>query len=117
MANKGVISYGNMVLLCIAVAIYSLSGFFSKLGSGYEFLSFPYICSLCGVILILGIYAILWQIILKMIPLSQAYPFRSLSIVFGLAIAYFVFNETITICNLLGSVLVVVGLLLVTTSK
>jgi len=117
MANKGIISYGNMVLLCVAVAIYSLSGLFSKFASDYEFMSFPYICSLCGVVLILGIYAILWQIILKKIPLSQAYPFRSLGIVFGLAIAYFVFHETITMYNLLGSVLVVVGLLLITTSK
>jgi drug/metabolite transporter (DMT)-like permease len=109
--DKGV---RNLFLLCFAVAVYSTSGLFSKLASGYEFLSFPYTCCLCGVILVLGIYAILWQMALKKIPLSQAYPFRSLGVVFGLAIAGLIFHETITLFNLLGSGLVIVGLLVIT---
>lgn len=107
----------DVLFLTFAVAVYSASSFFSKSASGYEFLSYPYIGNLCGVILVLGIYAILWQMALKKVQLSQAYPFRSLGIVFGLAIAGFVFHETITLLNLMGSGLVIIGLLVITTSK
>ena len=107
----------DVLFLTFAVAVYSASCLFSKSASIHEFLSVPFICCLCGVILILGIYAILWQIALKKVPLNQAYPFRSLGVVYGLSIAGLVFHETITLFNLLGSGLVIVGLLVITTSK
>lgn len=105
------------LFLCLAVAVYSLSGFFTKLASGYEFLSGPYIVCLSGVVFVLGIYAVLWQMALKKVPLNQAYPFRSLSVVFGLAIAYFAFHEVVTWQNLAGGTLVLLGLLVMTTGK
>ena len=110
-------SSATILFLCFAVAVYSLSGLFSKLASGYEFLSVSYIASLSGVVFVLGLYAILWQIILKRVPLSQAYPFRSLGIVYGLVIAYFIFGEDVTIMNIIGSGMVLVGLLLMTIER
>lgn len=106
-----------LLLLCFAVAVYSLSGLFSKLASGHEFLSFPYLCCLCGVIIILGIYAVLWQIALKRVPLSVAYPFRSLGVVYGLAIAGFAFHEPVTWQNMLGGAIVIFGLYVMMTGK
>ena len=105
------------LFLCLAVAVYSLSGFFTKLASGYDFLSVPYVACLSGVVFVLGIYAVLWQMALKKVPLNQAYPFRSLSVVFGLAIAYFAFYEVVTWQNLAGGALVLLGLLVMTTGK
>ena len=107
----------NILFLMLTVAIYSSAGFFSKLASGYDFLSLFYICCLGGVITILGVYAVLWQIALKKIPLNQAYLFRSLGVVYGLAIAYFIFQETITWGNLLGGGIVLGGLLVLMTEK
>ena len=65
----------------------------------------------------LGIYAILWQMALKEVPLNKAYLFRSLGVVYGLAIAYFVFQETITWGNLLGGGIVLGGLLILMGEK
>ena len=107
----------NIFTICIAVAVYSASGFFTKLASAYDFLSFPYIACLSGVVVVLGLYAVLWQTALKRIALSQAYPFRSLSVVFGLGIAYFAFHENVTWQNLLGAGIVVTGLVIITTGK
>lgn len=107
----------TMLFLCFAVAIYSLSGIFTKMASGYSFLSFPYFAFLIGAIVVLGLYAVLWQMALKRVPLNQAYPYRSLSIVYGLSIAYFIFHEEISWQNLSGCVIVILGLLVLTTNK
>ena len=113
----GTLSVRNILFLCFAVAVYSASGFFSKMASRYDFLSFPYLLCLGGVVLVLGTYAILWQMALKKVPLNKAYLFRSLGVVYGLAIAYFVFQETITWGNLLGGGIVLGGLLILMGEK
>lgn len=111
------LSPGYTLFLFFAVAVYSLSGFFTKLASEYDFLSFPYLCCLFGVIVVLGIYAVLWQIVLKKVQLSQAYLFRSLGVIYGLAIAYFAFGETVTLQNIIGCVLVMCGLAILSQAK
>lgn len=113
----GALSVRNILFLSFAVAVYSVSGLFSKMASRYDFLSFPYLLCLGGVILVLGIYAILWQMALKKVPLNKAYLFRSLGVVYGLAIAFFVFQETITWNNVLGGGIVVCGLLFLLDDK
>lgn len=113
----GTLSVRNILFLCFAVAVYSASGLFTKMASRYDFLSSPYLLCLGGVVLVLGIYAILWQMALKRVPLNKAYLFRSLGVVYGLAIAYFVFQETITWGNLLGGGIVIGGLLVLMGEK
>ena len=110
-------NWGIYLFLCVAVAIYSLSGFFTKLASGYAHLSKAYLFCLCCAIFVLAIYAVLWQMILKVIPLNQAYPFRSLGLVYGLLIAGLAFHEEITIQNLVGCFIVLCGLLVLMTEK
>jgi len=117
MGQKSTLSSVNFLLLCLAVAIYSLSGFFSKTASYYDFLSPIYTLCLVAVVGVLGVYAILWQMILKRVPLSVAYPFRSLGVIYGLAIAGFAFHEPITWQNLLGGAIVMLGLFIMTTDK
>ena len=106
-----------VLFLIFAVAVYSTSNFFTKQASNYEFMSHVYILCLCGVVGVLACYAVLWQMALKKVTLSQAYPFRSLSVVFGLAIAYFAFREVVTWQNLLGCIIVLTGLLIISTES
>ncbi len=107
----------DSIFLSFSIALYALSGYFTKLGSCYIFLSTAFLLCLGGAITILAVYAILWQIALKRVPLSQAYPFRSLGVVYGLAIAYFAFHEDVTWQNLIGAIIVLSGLLIITTGK
>ena len=115
--KKEGLSIANALFLSLSIAVYSSADFFSKLASGYDFLSLPYICCLGGVIIVLGIYAVLWQMALKRVPLNQAYLFRSLGVVFGLAIAYLAFHESISWQNLLGAAIVLCGLLVLLSEK
>ena len=113
----GTLSVRNILFLCFAVAIYSASGLFTKMASRYDFLSSPYLLCLGGVVLVLGTYAILWQMALKKVPLNKAYLFRSLGVVYGLAIACYIFHESITWGNLIGGGIVLGGLLVLMTEK
>ena len=115
--TAGRLTIRSVLFLTFAVAVYSSAAFFSKLASGFVFLSLPYICCLGGVIIVLGIYAVLWQMALKRAPLNKAYLFRSLGVVFGLAIAYFAFHESISWQNLLGASIVLCGLLILLSEK
>jgi drug/metabolite transporter (DMT)-like permease len=113
----GTLSVRNILFLCFAVAVYSASGLFTKLASKYDFLSCPYLLCLGGVVLVLGTYAILWQMALKEVPLNKAYLFRSLGVVYGLASAFFAFHESITWGNLIGGGIVLGGLFVLMTEK
>ncbi len=114
---KSSLSFKSIFLISFAVAIYSFSGFFSKAASYNDFLSPKYTLCLIAVVGVLAVYAVLWQMILKRVPLSMAYPFRSLGVVYGLAIARFAFHEAITWQNLLGGAIVMLGLFIMTTGK
>ena len=61
------------VLLHVLMLIFSLSPVCSKLAGQQPFLSFKFVLFYGLVILLLGIYALLWQQIIKRMPLTTAY--------------------------------------------
>ena len=92
--------------------IYSSSGIFTKSASRCEFLSFPYLAYLTGCVFVLGIYAALWQQIIKRMPVSDAYMLKGMTGFIGLAYAHFIFNEPITIANIIGTAIILLGITL-----
>lgn len=67
---------------------------------------------LIGAIGVMGVYAILWQQVLKRIELSMAYMFKGTSIVFVMLLAYVLFGEQITWNNIVGAIIIIVGIVL-----
>ena len=92
--------------------IYTTSGVFSKLASQREFLSPGYIAFLACTVDVLGIYAVLWQQIIKRMDVSLAYMFKGTGVVFGLMLAHFVFGEAITTTNIVGAAIIICGITL-----
>lgn len=115
--SKKELTLKTVFFLGFAVAVYSSSGIFSKLASEQAFLSPTYLLYLSGVVAVLSIYAVLWQMALKRVPLNQAYLFRSLGVIYGLCIAHFLFNEMITVQNIAGCCLVLTGMLILLSKK
>lgn len=91
--------------------IYSTSGVFLKLAAHETFLSLKFLIFFALVIAVLGIYAILWQMILKTIPLSQAFLFKGMTVVFSLVYACLIFSETLSWNNIVGCVLIMAGII------
>lgn len=97
------------VLLHCLLLLYSFSDIASKLASGKEFLSLEFLLLYGTVIFLLGIYAIFWQQILKKIPLITAYANKSVTIIWGMLFGSLIFKEQIQWNQILGAVIIVVG--------
>ena len=111
--NKKSISWKNILLLQLIVIIYTLSGVAGKFAAGYDFLSLGFILCYGIEIVILGIYAILWQQIIKRFDLSVAYANRSIALLWSMLWAVMLFHEKITVQNIAGVVIVIVGTMIV----
>ena len=92
--------------------LYACVPLFTKYTSQQEFLSWRYICGLAGAVGVMGIYAILWQLVLKRVELSLAYMFKGTSIVFVMLLAYWLFGEQITWNNIIGAMIIIIGIVL-----
>lgn len=104
------------VILHILLAIMSLSGVFSKMAAGEEFLSFKW-CLFYGLLLLtLGIYAIGWQQVIKRLPLTVAYANRAVSVIWGCIFGIIFFGEKISTGKIIGGILVIAGVIIFATS-
>lgn len=62
---------------------------------------------------VLGIYAVAWQAILGRVDLSQAYLNKGTVVFWGLLWSVVIFREQITAFNIVGSVIIFIGLIMV----
>ena len=111
--NKKTASRSIIFFLQGAVFLYSLSGVASKYASNYEFLSPGFILCYGVEILLLGIYAIIWQQIIKKTDLSVAYTNKAVGIFWSMIWSIVLFNEKIYINNVIGVVLIFIGTIMV----
>lgn len=110
---KQKITIKDIIWLQAIVMIYTFSGVTAKIASDKEPLQFML---LYGVeIAILGVYAILWQQLIKKFDLSIAYANKAIGIVWSMIWAVVFFNNEITWKNILGVILVVLGTIILNT--
>jgi len=106
------------MLVCLQLLLlgYSLGSICSKKASGEAFLS-PRFCLFYGLlIVILMLYAVGWQQIIKRMPLTSAFANRAVTVVWGIIWGRVIFHETITPGKIIGALLVVAGVVLFATS-
>jgi drug/metabolite transporter (DMT)-like permease len=101
------------IALHIELLLFSLGGICTKMAGKYDFLSFGFIFFYGLVILNLGVYAIVWQQIIKHLPLNTAYSNKAITIVWGILWGVIFFQEKITWNMILGAVIVIIGVILV----
>lgn len=70
---------------------------------------------LIGEISVLGIYAVFWQQALKRFPLVVAMSNKGVTVVFSLIWSVLLFQEKITIVNILGTLVIFLGIWMVST--
>ena len=75
-------------------------------------MSWNYTVGLIGAIGMMGLYAVLWQQILKRMDLSLAYMFKGTSLIFVMLLAYILFGEQITWNNIVGAIIIISGIVL-----
>ena len=114
MQNKGIAHFvgerKKLLLLFSSFIIYSFESVFAKIASGYATFSFHYFFYFGCVLAVLGCYAVLWQKVLEVYPLNKAFLCKSVTIVIILALSHFLFGETISLNNILGTILIIMGI-------
>jgi drug/metabolite transporter (DMT)-like permease len=84
----------------------------SKLAAGEEFMSPRFCLFFGGEFVLLGVYALGWQQILKRLPLTVAYTNKAVTLVWSMVFGVLLFRETVSLRQILGCVLVVLGVVL-----
>lgn len=100
------------IFLIIINLFYACVSIFTKYASQQELMSWNYMLGLFGAIGVMGLYAVLWQQILKRIELSLAYMFKGTSLIFVMLLAYVLFGEQITWNNIVGAAVIIIGIVL-----
>ena len=107
----------NIIILQVIILIYTLSTVTAKFASNEEFLSLKFILFYGLEIFILGIYAILWQQIIKKFEISVAYANRAMSLLWSIVWAIVFFGEQITLKNVIGVIIVIIGTIIVNSDE
>ncbi len=102
---------GYFLLLQLSVFVYSFSMVAARMASGNEFMSPGYIFFLGLEIVILGIYAILWQQVIKRFQLSVAYINKSVTLLWSMLWNYLIFSQGITVKKVIGVLIVMAGVI------
>lgn len=107
----------QLFILQAAVLLYTCGGITGKFASARQLFSLQFFILYGLEIVFLGIYAIIWQQVIQKIDLSIAYANRSVNLLWTMLFAVSVFHETITIGNIIGVLLVILGICLVNSTE
>lgn len=87
--------------------------YLQNLHSGQDFYSFKFILYYGIEIIILGLYALIWQQLIKKFDISVAYANKAMGLLWSIVWAVLIFNDTITVKNIIGVIIVILGTIIV----
>lgn len=111
------VKWKNILQLQAVVIIYTISSVMTKAASGHKEERLLFLLFFGLEFILLGIYALLWQQMIKKFELSVAYANRAMAILWSMIWAVLFFHDRITIRNIVGVAIVLVGIVLVNTDK
>ena len=109
--KEGSVTYKHVLALLLIYLLYAFEPVAAELTSHQDMQSWQFWLGLGTVTGILGLYAICWQQILKHVDLSVAYMFKGTSLIFVLILSFLILGEHITMWNIIGSVVIIIGLI------
>ena len=102
---------GDILLLQLAVLVYSLVTVCAKFASQNAFLSPGYIFFFGLEFVVLGIFAVLWQQAIKHFQLSIAYANKAMGLLWSMLWSHLIFRQGITPAKVIGVLLVMAGVI------
>lgn len=113
--KKSLIPY--FIIMHFGFLIYASYSVIGKIAASSEFLSPRFILLYGCVFFIIFVYAIIWQQILKVIPLSIATTNKAMTIVWGIFFGRIIFGEEIKLNMIIGAVIIFIGILFLNGEK
>lgn len=106
----------QIILLQAIIVIYTFSGIMAKFASAGETIE-KMVLFLGLDFMFLGIYAVCWQQMIKIFPLSVAYANRAMALLWSAVWAKIIFREEIGFQQMIGIMFVILGTLVINTEK
>lgn len=101
-----------VLLLHALFFVYSFSTVLSKTAAMQETMSIRFFACYGGVLFLLAVYALVWQQLIKRLPLTFAYANKAITIVWGIVWGALLFSERITPGKIIGAAIVIAGIIL-----
>ena len=114
---KKEMKWKDILMLQAVFMIYSISSVVSKFASGKEVFSFEFILFYGLDVIVLGIYALLWQQVIKKFELSIAYDNKAITLLWALVWGIVIFHEQITAGKVIGILLVMAGIFILNSDS
>lgn len=108
---------GSMIFLYLTFLVYSLASVFSKKAGTEERFSIKFLLFYGMVLLILMLYAVLWQQNLKRLPLVTAYANKAVTVILGMVWGILLWKEKISLNNVIGAVIIMLGVVVIATEE
>lgn len=104
------------ICLHLLFLVYAVGGIFSKNAGMAQFLSTEYLLNYLLYFFVLVVYAFFWQQILKKMSLTVAMANKSVTVIWGIVYGWLFFQEKISFNNLLGAVIIMIGIWIVVSA-
>lgn len=117
MKNKTIKKSISILLLHVLLLVYSLSNVARKYLSQTELFSTAFFIGYIIVFILLAVYAIGWQQVIKHMPLTEAYANKAVVIIWGLFWGAVLFGEQVTLEMIIGTILIIGGMVLYAISE
>lgn len=99
-----------ILLLSVSLVIQSLSSVFIKYAGTFDTMSKEFIFFYGLAVVCLGVFAIMWQLLLELIPLTTAYLRKGILYILILIWSVILFREKVTLNNIIGSIVIIAGI-------
>ena len=106
---KKKVYFFDIILLQMVVVIYSINTVIAKFVSDQPFMSFKFIALYLLEFVVLGIYAVFWQQMIKRFELSIAYANKAMTLLWSLLWSVLIFGDSVTPAKVVGVLLVIAG--------
>ncbi len=106
-------SLRDYALLHLLLLFYSLGGICSKLAGREPLLSLRFVLLYGGMLLILLVYVVGWQQIIKHMPITTAYSNKAVGLLWSTLWGVLLFQERLTLRMVIGAIVVLCGVVMV----
>ena len=109
-AKTQVLMYTNFMLFSLTSVAARYAGFF-------DIISLPALSLYALSFGLQAVYAVLWQQVLKAVPLSHAYLAKAVTVPLGVFWGWTLFGEVLTLSRLIGVAIVLSGVLVISSEE
>lgn len=100
------------IILHVLLLLYAFGSVFSKLAANHEIFSLAFCMLYGGVVVVLVVYGLVWQQVIKHMPLTTAYANKAITVIWGMVLGTTIFHEQIDPTQVIGAMIIIAGIVL-----